>query len=322
VRASSDGQGSAEFRLDPLTRRWVAITAARQKRPNRPTADCPFCVGGLEAREPYVVKAFANRWPPLKPGAPVRLPEHPGVPAIARGAAEVVLYSPDHEGSLATLGQDGLRRVIDLWADRTEKLLGRPEVEYVLVFENRGAEVGATIAHPHGQIYAFPFVPPAAALEAQVAAAHGCPLCTELDRALDGAETVIERNESFVAFAHPAPSWPFELLLAPVEHVVDLASLDERRRDAFAECLGAVLTRYDGLFERPLPYMLWVHAGEHLHVHVITPYRSADAIRYVAAGELGSGVMFNPVSPESAAMLLRGEAGRLQRAHHVLEFGA
>jgi hypothetical protein len=90
----------------------------------------------------------------------------------------VVLYSPDHDASLASLGREGVRGVVDLWAERTEALLGRPEVRYLLVFENRGAEVGATISHPHGQIYAYPFVPPVPAGEAEVAAEHGCALCS------------------------------------------------------------------------------------------------------------------------------------------------
>jgi UDPglucose--hexose-1-phosphate uridylyltransferase len=297
--------GGAEFRLDPLTRKWVTITAARQKRPNLPTGNCPFCVGGVEAPDPYVVKAFPNRWPPLEPGEPLELPDDPDARIPVRGAAEVVLYSPDHDASLATLGKEALHRVVDLWAERSAALLARPEVEYVLIFENRGAEVGATIPHPHGQIYAFPFVPPVAAREAEVAAEHGCPVCDEAERVLENDERLVDRNDTFVAFAHPAPSWPFEVILAPREHVLDLASLGANGRADLAELLGGVLARYDGLFDRHLPYMFWVHPGVHLHIHVVTPYRAADAMRFVAAGELGSGVMFNPVAPESAARLLR-----------------
>jgi UDPglucose--hexose-1-phosphate uridylyltransferase len=301
---SQDGHGGPEFRLDPLTRKWVAITAGRQKRPNLPVADCPFCIGGIEAPDPYVVKAFPNRWPPLEPGDPLALPDDPSARVSARGAAEVVLYSSDHNASLATLGSDALRRVIDLWAERSAELLARPEVEYVLVFENRGAEVGATIRHPHGQIYAFPFVPSVPAREAEVAAQYGCPVCHEAVEALDG-ERLIQRNDSMVAFAHPAPAWPFEVILAPLEHVEDLASLGPNGRADLADVLSGVLARYDGLFERQLPYMFWVHPGVHLHIHVVTPYRADDAIRFLAAGELGSGVMFNPVTPESAGRLLR-----------------
>src|SRR5579862_2819666 len=124
---------AGELRRDPLTGEWVGIAAARQHRPNRPAAACPFCVGGLEAAEPYEVKAIPNRWPTWKPGPPVELA---GGVVPARGASEVVLYSPDHDASLASLGAEWVREVVDLWAERTAALLGRPEVEYVLVFEN------------------------------------------------------------------------------------------------------------------------------------------------------------------------------------------
>lgn len=311
---SRDAHGGAEFRLDPLTRKWVAVTAARQKRPNLPTANCPFCVGGVEAPDVYVVKAFTNRWPPLEPGDPLELPDDPSAHIFARGAAEVVLYSPDHDASLSTLDDEALLRVVDLWAERTAELLARPEIEYVLVFENRGAEVGATIPHPHGQIYAFPFAPPVAAREAEVAAEHGCPICSEAARALGDNDRVIERNDSLIAFAHPAPAWPFEVLIAPLEHVSDLPSLSAKSRADLAALLRGVLARYDGLFERQLPYMFWIHPGVHLHIHVVTPFRAADAIRFVAAGELGSGVMFNPVAPESAAQLLRAAGSRTEQA--------
>ncbi|MBK5286897.1 MAG: galactose-1-phosphate uridylyltransferase, partial [Acidimicrobiia bacterium] len=130
-----------EFRRDPLTNEWVAIVGARQDRPNHPTEGCPFCVGGLEAPEPYSVRAFPNRWPPLVPGPPVDFPDGAdGELFLARpprGGAEVVLYTPDHTGSMASLGVDGARAVVDLWAERTEALMARDEVAYVLVFENR-----------------------------------------------------------------------------------------------------------------------------------------------------------------------------------------
>ncbi len=210
---AGDGGNDREFRLDPLTRQWVTIVATRQDRPNLagdPAGDgpdgaapCPFCVGGLEAPDPYTVRAFANRWPAFAPGEPVdiegALAHGSGFVSLpARGAAEVVLYSPDHTGSLATIGVDGARRVVDLWAERTAALLDRPEIEYVLVFENRGAMVGATIPHPHGQIYAFPFVPPAPQREAEVAAEHGCTVCAAMrDERADGTRVV--RDERWLA---------------------------------------------------------------------------------------------------------------------------
>lgn len=307
--------GRPEFRFDTLTRRWTAITAKRQARPNRPSADeCPFCVGGIEAQHPYDVMAFPNRWPALVPGKPVDLHlrrEVVDASAPARGAAEVIVYSPDHRASFSTLSHAQARLVVDLWADRTTALLRRPEVEYVLVFENNGAEVGATIAHPHGQIYAFPFTPPAPALEAQVAAEFGCPLCKELQDDPDLRSRTVDGNVSFLAFTRRAAAWPFELLIAPREHLPTIDGLDHRQRDDFADVLRSALRRYRNLFAEPLPYMLWVHPGVHLHVHVVTTRRNASAVRYVAAGELGSGVMFNPVRPEEAAAALRRAGGAI-----------
>ena len=171
-----------ELRYDALTGEWVAIVGDRQDRPNLPASGCPFCVGGLESPDRYTVRAFPNRWPPLVPGDPIGLQPSAAEGVFAtrppRGAAEVVLYTPEHTGSLATIGIDGVRAVVDLWAARTAALLERPEIAYVLVFENRGAEVGATISHPHGQIYGFPAVPPLPAREAAVAAAsETCPVC-------------------------------------------------------------------------------------------------------------------------------------------------
>ena len=134
--------------IDPLTGAATVVVGSRQGRPNLPADACPFCVGGIESPEPYEVRAFVNR-----------------LPAMPDDRCEVVLYSPDHDATFASLGVEGARRVVDLWADRSAALGARGDVAYVLVFENRGAEVGATIAHPHGQIYAFDLVPPAPARE-------------------------------------------------------------------------------------------------------------------------------------------------------------
>jgi UDPglucose--hexose-1-phosphate uridylyltransferase len=286
-----------ELRLDSLTGEWVGIAGDRQARPNLPADECPFCVGGLEAPEPYVVKAFPNRWPMFRPGEQVVLD---GTRIPAHGAAEVVLYAPQHDATLASLGREGVRRVVDLWAERTEALLARPEVAYVLVFENRGAEVGATISHPHGQIYAFPFVPPVPAREAQVAARDGCALCAE-----EPGERLLRDEDGWRVYVPFASGYPYGTLVAPRAHVASLAELDDAGRDGFAAALVDVLSRYDRLFDQPFPYMLWVHPGVHLHVHIAPPRRSAETLRYVAAGEVGSGTLMNPVVPEAAAAGLR-----------------
>ncbi|MFN8035667.1 MAG: galactose-1-phosphate uridylyltransferase [Acidimicrobiia bacterium] len=299
-----------ELRFDPLVREWVTIVGHRQARPNLPDAGCPLCIGGLEAPEPYVVRAFENRWPAYTAGEPLdadaALAAGTGFTALpARGAAEMVLYTPRHDATMASLGVDGVRKVVDLWADRTAALLARPEIEYVLVFENRGRMVGATLDHPHGQIYAFPFVPPVPRREAEVATEHGCPLCTEVPREAAAGDRVVRDDGDWVAYVPFASAWPYGLLVAPRSHTGDLPALHATGRDRLAAALVDVLARYDRLFGEPFPYMLWIHQGVHLHLHLAPPLRTPDVMRYVAAGELGSGTMSNPVVPEAAAAALR-----------------
>lgn len=282
------------YRVDPLTGEIAYIVAKRQDRPNLPSSGCPFCPGGLEAPETYDVFSFANRWP-----------------AIPDGRCEVVLYTPDHDATFWSLGIEGARKVIDLWAERSAVLGARPDVSYVLPFENRGPEVGATIAHPHGQIYAFDVIPPAAQQELD----HG-NLTAAFGPEAAGAEQerLVATHGGWRAWVPWAASWPYELLLAPTERVDDLPSLDSTERDDFAATLVDVLARYDALFDAPMPYMLWIHQRPFVpgdwpqawvHVHLAPLYRAPVTQRFVAAGELGSAVFFNPIDPEQAAAELR-----------------
>jgi UDPglucose--hexose-1-phosphate uridylyltransferase len=307
------------MRFDLLTREWVNIVGHRQDRPNLPDAGCPFCVGGLEAPDPYDVRWFPNRWPAFSPGPPVAFDEAtPTVPAV--GACEVVLFSPDHDQSLATLPAAQIRKVIDLWADRTDELLSRPEIEYALVFENRGREVGATIDHPHGQIYGYPLVPPAPAAEVRNGA--GCPVCREVEREVSAKERIVAESGDWVAWVPFASGYAYGVRIAPRAHVGSLPALDAAARDDLAAILIDVLGRYDRLWQAPhagyrFPYLLWFHQapagassradvdGWHVHVHVAPPLRAPGVLRYVASGELGSGTLSNPVVPEDAARALR-----------------
>jgi UDPglucose--hexose-1-phosphate uridylyltransferase len=316
--------GAHELRFDPLTGEWVLIVPHRQGRPNLPERSCPFCVGGLEAPEPYEVRAFENRWPPLRQGPRIDLPG-PGGEAgrraiAARGASEVVLFSPDHTASLSTMGVDAVLRVVELWVERTEALLARPEIEYVLVFENRGAAVGATIHHPHGQIYGYPFVPPAPAQEVADAARRGCAVCQELANQTADPRRIVFDDGEWMAWVPFASASSYGLRLAPRAHIGRLSDLDSEGRRALATALSDVLGRYDRLWTRnledgPFPYLMWFHQapahhdGEyHLHAHIAPPLRAPGVLRYVASGELGGGLLANPVLPERAAAELRAAA--------------
>ncbi|HET9728329.1 MAG TPA: galactose-1-phosphate uridylyltransferase [Acidimicrobiia bacterium] len=308
-----DPQG--ELRFDPLTREWVNIVGHRQHRPNLPSAGCPFCVGGLEAPEAYDVRTFENRWPAYAPGEPIDLDtaEQLGTTRLpATGACEVVLFSPDHDESLSTLSREHVRKVVDVWAARTTALLQRRDVEYVHVFENRGRLVGATIDHPHGQIYGYPFVPPAPAREAAVARERGCQICAEIERErADGTRVVAEAGE-WLAWVPYASGYAYGLRMAPRTHVGRLSDLDDRARDDLAALLIDVLGRYDRLWNELFPYLLWFHQAPydggsewHVHAHTAPPLRAKGVPRYVASAELGSGTLSNPVEPERAAAELR-----------------
>jgi UDPglucose--hexose-1-phosphate uridylyltransferase len=216
---------------------------------------------------------------------------------------EVVLYTPQHDATFWSLGAEGARKVVDLWADRSAALGARDDVDYVLVFENRGAAVGATIPHPHGQIYAFDFVPDLPRRE-----------LLRGDQLGEPGTRLVAAAPGWRAWVPDAPIFPYALRLVPDDPVPDLPSLDDAGRDGLSRLLVDALERFDRLFDTETPYMLWIHQrpfdgrdwpGARLHVEIVTPWRAPGVMRYVAAGELGSGVYFNPVEPEAAAQALR-----------------
>jgi len=285
---------SPDVRTDPLTGVPAVIVARRQERPLLPAHGCPFCPGGLEAPEPYLTHWFPNRWPPLPDGR-----------------AEVLLFAPEHDASLGSMGLAGVTRVLDLWAERSVAQGARADVAYVLVFENRGPEVGATIAHPHGQLYAFSAVPPAPL--AELVRPGSCPLCQAPPQDL-----VLAHSGGWRAWVPEAAGWPYELCVAPLGHTPDLAAARATFPGA-AAVLTTALRALDDLWDAPMPYMLWVHQrptdgglwpAAHVHVHIAPLLRTPGVQRFVAAGELGSGVFFNPVEPEDAAAALRAVARR------------
>lgn len=287
---TSTDTNAPDSRIDEHLGTVVHVVRSRQGRPNLPSSGCPFCVGGLEAPEPYDVKAFANRWP-----------------ALGAGRCEVVLYTPEHDATFASLGPDRARAVVDLWAERTEALRARPGVEFVLVFENRGPEVGATIAHPHGQIYAYDHVPsrPLRRLEAG----------WEPER--DPADRLVIDADGWRVWSQHAPVHPISLSIAPTERLADLPAADGATRDALAATLCDLLGRLDRLHARPLPYMMWLYQAPTspvgdtppwLNIEIVSPWRSAGVPRFVAAAELACEEYFNPVDPADVAARLRALA--------------
>lgn len=282
-----------ELRIDRLTRTPTVVVRGRQNRLARVDATCPFCPGGLEAPEHYATRSFSNRWP-----------------VLPDGRAEVLLFTPEHGRPLWETGAAGVRHVVDLWADRTAALGARSDVAYVLLFENRGREVGARYDHAHGEALAFGEVPQVPLRELT---AHSCALCAEVP-----SRFVVAEHGSWRAWCPEASAHPFEVRVAPTDHLQSLPQLDDDARRGLAAVLVDVLARLDQLFDAPMPYVLWWHQrptddGDwplaHLHAHVAPHFRAPGVGRYIAGGEIGSGVMFNPVAAEDAALQLRSLPG-------------
>jgi len=275
------------IRVDPHLGTMIHVVEARQTRPNLPVQECPFCPGGLEAPTPYDVRWIPNRWP-----------------AMPGDRCEVILYTSDHEATLCSTGVSGVRRVIDLWADRTTALGARDDVEFVLVFENRGAAVGATIAHPHGQIYAYDHVPDRLM---RLLVAGWRP------EENPGGRLVAVQGD-WIAVVPYAPIFPVSISLAPRTQIHDLIELDERGRNELAALLVDVLGRLDALYGEPLPYMMWLSQrpmgrGDWptawLNIDIVSPWRGPGTPRFIAAAEVAGGEYFNPVEPEDLAWQLR-----------------
>jgi UDPglucose--hexose-1-phosphate uridylyltransferase len=314
---------ASQIRCDPLREEWVIVASHRQGRTYLPPADqCPLCPSrdGRATEIPaadYDVVVFENRFPSLTsdPGEVDDAGPFARQPGVGR--CEVVCFTADHGGALARLPVRRIRTVVEVWCDRTLELGALDGVEQVFPFENRGEEIGVTLHHPHGQVYAYPFVAPRTARQLEVARAHrdatgGCRSCSIVAAEGEG-ERVVARAPGWLAFVPFAARWPFEVHFFPTRHLPDLPALDDAERDGLAALLKDVLGRFDALFDQPLPYMLTCHQAPvrrdrdlaHAHLEAFSIRRSATKLKFLAASESGAGVFINDIAPEQAAELLR-----------------
>ncbi|MFJ3103137.1 galactose-1-phosphate uridylyltransferase [Streptomyces sp. NPDC086835] len=304
---------TAEIRHDELLGDRVAIASHRQGRIYHPPADeCPLCpsrdgrLSEIPAAD-YDVAVFENRFPSL---------------AGDSGRCEVVCFTSDHDASFADLTEEQAGLVLEAWTDRTAELAELPQVKQVFCFENRGAEIGVTLGHPHGQIYGYPFVTPRTELMLRSLAAHraatGRNLVDDLVRREreEGVRVVLE-GEHWIAFVPYAAHWPYEVHLHPKRRVPDLRALDDAARTEFPQIYLELLRRFDRIFgpgEPPTPYIAaWHQApfeGEGrdafgLHLELFTIRRTSGKLKFLAGSESGMSVFINDVPPEAAAMRLR-----------------
>ncbi|PSL04688.1 UDPglucose--hexose-1-phosphate uridylyltransferase [Haloactinopolyspora alba] len=316
---------TSQLRHDPLLNEWVVLASHRQDRTHLPqAAQCPLCPSRGDRRTEvpapdYRVVVFENRFPSLSAAAEqpndgtALVPRAPG-----RGRCEVVCFSSDHDGSFATLSPEQARLVVDAWADRTAALSEHPAVEQVFCFENRGEEIGVTLSHPHGQIYAYPFVTPRTATMLDSARRHhdrtGRNLFADVlaeERA--AGERVVASSAHWTAFVPAFARWPVEVHLYPHRQVTSIPELDDHERDDFARLYLDVLRRFDRLYDRPLPYVAAWHQAPvstghdlaYLHLQLSSTKRAPAKLKYLAGSESGMGAFVTDVLPEDVAARLR-----------------
>ena len=318
----------SELRWNAFLREWLITATHRQDRTFLPPADyCPLCPtrpghASTEIdRADFDIAVFENRFPSLR-----RSPERPSVEGSdlapvrpSYGVCEVVVYTPRHDATLADASTEHIERLIAVWAHRTEALGALEGVEYVFVFENKGEAIGVTLSHPHGQIYAYPYLPPLIDREVGAAALHpadhgACLWCEVQEQELADGRRIVAQNDDWVAGVPFAARWPYEVHLVSRRHMGWLHELGTGERRALAEILGSLLRGYDRLFGFSLPYIMAIHQRPtgsapsddyHLHLEFYPPNRTETKLKYLAGSEAGAGAFINDTLPEETAPRLR-----------------
>ncbi|MFI7585649.1 galactose-1-phosphate uridylyltransferase [Spongisporangium articulatum] len=299
---------AVDIRIDPVLDEPVVIASHRQGRTYHPPVDeCPLCpsTDGRHTEVPtdsYQVAVFENQFPSL----------------WHHGRCEVVCFSSRHDGRFADLSPDQVDLVMSAWIDRTVALGGAPEVQQVFLFENRGAEIGVTLGHPHGQIYAYPYLTPRTARMLEVARRHhdenGSVLADSVvARELADNVRIVARNEHWVAFVPYAARWPVEVHLHPRQRVPGLPELSQAQREAFPALYLDVLGRLDRMYNAPLPYIAAWHQAPvregrdllGLHLELFSIRRTATKLKFLAGSESAMGAFISDVTPEQVAQRLR-----------------
>jgi UDPglucose--hexose-1-phosphate uridylyltransferase len=309
-----------ERRWNLLTGEWVMVSAYTQARPTNPTNFCPLCPGGDEFETEYDLVSFDNRYPSMKLDAPEV--QSTGIYRKARsnGKCEVVVYTLEHESAMSMMPIHQIEKLIQMWVDRFLDLSQKRFIKYVFIFENRGKEVGATLPHPHGQLYAFPFIPKRIEAKLQALSQYydengTCAICDIVDNEIKLKERIIYENESIIALVPFYARWPYEVHIYPKRHVSTLVELTNTERYHLAKALKVVTMKYDLLFKQAFPYMMMLFQAPvndvsylyafHFHIEFNPVKRDKDKIKWMASVETGTWAFINPKIPEEAAKELR-----------------
>jgi UDPglucose--hexose-1-phosphate uridylyltransferase len=330
---------TASMRQDPLTGDWISIAAARQNRVFLPPAELdPLAPASptnpSEVPSNYDVAVFENKSPSFGPliddeNAPRDIADltRIGLGRIRRsvGRCEVVCFSPESEGSFGSLSSSRARTVIEAWADRTAALSAMPNIRQVFPFENRGEAIGVTLRHPHGQIYAYPYITPRTATLLRSLDQYGPTLFQDILEREQDSERLILRGEHWSAFVPFAARWPIEVHMLPHRQVPDFAATTSEERTELATLYLRLLRGIDALYESPTPYIAaWHQAPVHEHrddvrlmLQITSPRRAVDKLKYLAGSEAAMGAWIGDVPPERAAEAIRAGVERADRENPV-----
>ncbi|PWT97115.1 MAG: galactose-1-phosphate uridylyltransferase [Terriglobia bacterium] len=308
-----------ELRWHPLLRQWVAIASGRQGRPQMPAEWCPFCPGSGRVPDSYEVLIYPNDFAAFRLDNPPFIAEAGLFDSTgARGATDVVLYHPNHNLTPAQLPVGHWCKIIRLWTERYRQLAAHPDIRYIYIFENTGVAIGVTMPHPHGQIYAFPFVPPLVERELESAADYharerACIYCRLLCGELADGRRIVKQNDSFIAFVPYASRFPAEMQICARRHFAGLSDLQEGEARDLAAMVSVVRMKYDNLFGFQMPLMMILrhppakgdHPYFHFHIDFYPIQRSATKLKYLAGVETGAGTFLNDTIAEEKAQELR-----------------
>lgn len=319
----------SELRFDPIRDEWVITATHRQARTFLPPATyCPLCPtadGGFPTEIPapeFELVAFENRFPSLTLMPPASSVEGSELYPVAEaiGVCEVVVYTPNHDSTLADQPLEQILKLINVWRHRFRELDRLELIDYVYIFENKGEEMGVTLHHPHGQIYGYPFVPPIIAREVRSARAHHashgeCLFCSVLRTEKDSAARLVVVNEGFVSFVPFFARYPYEVHIYPQRHVSSIEELSPEEDVWLAEILKQTLEAFDRLFDLSFPYVMAFHqrpsdGGDyaeayHFHIEFYPPIRAQERLKFLAGSEIGAGVYINDALAEQTAPQLR-----------------
>ena len=317
----------SELRFNPLLRDWTMVAANRQGRPQMPKDYCPFCPGSGKVPDHYVVHTYANDFPALShdSGKPSDVATGVYQSAEAYGQCEVILYSPEHTTTLPELPEAHIRQLVDLWSERFKALEEDSKHKYILIFENRGEEVGVTMPHPHGQIYAYSYIPQKLRTELESCREHysqtnRCLLCDIEQTEQQFQQRMITENDSFTAFIPFFTDYPYGAFIVSKNHKTAITDFSDKEKDDLAAILKETTGAMDELFQKPFPYMMVVHQRPvneqsvddyyHFHIEFYPPLRDANRIKYLASSETGAWAPCNPTAVEDTAQQLRDAHAR------------